>query len=88
MTPPVVAAIDHLAEELADAAAARAAAAAFLALLPERVAGCRTGARAVAHTLEGAPDPDACRAIARPYDWGALAQRMVAEMERRLAPAS
>ena len=33
-------------------------------------------------------DPDACRALARPYDWDALAERMVTTIESRLAGAA
>jgi glycosyltransferase involved in cell wall biosynthesis len=44
---------------------------------------------AVHAALDAAPDPETCRALARPYDWGVLAERMVAEIERRLsAPGS
>lgn len=43
---------------------------------------------AVANALDSRPDAAACRALARPYDWSALAARMVLEMERRLAAAS
>jgi glycosyltransferase involved in cell wall biosynthesis len=39
---------------------------------------------AVERALDSPPDPDARRALARPYDWAALADRMVAEIERRL----
>jgi UDP-galactopyranose mutase len=41
--------------------------------------------RAVERALDAARDPDACRALARPFDWGALADRMVSEIERLLA---
>jgi len=44
--------------------------------------------RAVEQALAAPRNPEACRAIARPYDWSVLAQRMVTEMERRLASAS
>ena len=39
---------------------------------------------AVGRALEPAPDREACRALARPYDWGELARRMVTEIETRL----
>jgi len=39
---------------------------------------------AVHAVLDARPDPETCRAVARPYDWGVLAERMVAEIERRL----
>ena len=39
---------------------------------------------AVARALDSAADPAARRALARPHDWGAIADRMVAEIERRL----
>jgi glycosyltransferase involved in cell wall biosynthesis len=39
---------------------------------------------ATGRALDPAPDREACRALARPYDWGALAERMVTEIERRL----
>jgi len=39
---------------------------------------------AAGRALETAPDPEACRRAARPYDWGELAQRMVMEIETRL----
>ena len=45
-------------------------------------------AAATGLALDRARDPEACRALARPYDWGALAARMVAEVERRLAAGS
>ena len=35
--------------------------------------------------LDARPDAEACRALARPHDWGGLAARMVAEIERRIA---
>jgi hypothetical protein len=35
--------------------------------------------------LDRRPEPGACRALARAHDWSALAARMVAEIERRLA---
>ena len=37
--------------------------------------------------LSAPADPAPRRALARPYDWGELARRMAAEMERRLAAA-
>jgi UDP-galactopyranose mutase len=40
---------------------------------------------AVGRALELSRDPGACRSLARPYDWNALAQRMVAEIESRLS---
>jgi teichuronic acid biosynthesis glycosyltransferase TuaH len=43
---------------------------------------------AVACALDSRPDPEACRALARPHDWSVLAARMVQEMERRLAEVS
>ncbi len=42
-------------------------------------------AAAVGHALDSPPDPGACRALARPHDWGALAARMVSEIECRLS---
>ena len=39
---------------------------------------------AVERALDAGPDRQARRALARPYDWGALAERMVGEIERRL----
>ena len=39
---------------------------------------------AAERALDSAPDPKARRTLARPYDWAALADRMVAEIERRL----
>jgi len=33
-------------------------------------------------------DPEACRALARPHDWGAIARRMVAEIETRSSAAA
>jgi teichuronic acid biosynthesis glycosyltransferase TuaH len=39
---------------------------------------------AVGRALDAGPDPQARRALARPYDWTALAARMVGEIERRL----
>lgn len=41
-------------------------------------------AAAAARALSPAPEREACRALARPHDWGALAERMVGEIERRL----
>jgi glycosyltransferase involved in cell wall biosynthesis len=35
--------------------------------------------------LDARPDAESCRALARPHDWGGLAARMVAEIERRIA---
>jgi hypothetical protein len=43
---------------------------------------------AVASVLDSRADAAACRALARPHDWSALADRMVQEMERRLAAVS
>jgi glycosyltransferase involved in cell wall biosynthesis len=40
---------------------------------------------AVHRALDARPDPEACRGLARPHDWGGLAARMVAEIERRIA---
>ncbi|MEK7329413.1 MAG: glycosyltransferase [Candidatus Eisenbacteria bacterium] len=42
-------------------------------------------AAAVGRAVEFSRDPGACRSLARPYDWSALAQRMVAEIESRLS---
>jgi glycosyltransferase involved in cell wall biosynthesis len=42
-------------------------------------------AAAVGRALELSRDPGACRSLARPYDWNALAQRMVAEIESRMS---
>jgi len=39
---------------------------------------------AAGRALDPAPDREACRALARPYDWGELAGRMVTEIESRL----
>ena len=39
---------------------------------------------AVGRALDAGGDPDARRALARPFDWDALAARMVDEIERRL----
>jgi len=39
---------------------------------------------AAGRALDPAPDRDVCRALARPYDWGELAGRMVTEIESRL----
>jgi hypothetical protein len=39
---------------------------------------------AVELALDAGPDREARRALARPYDWGVLADRMVGEIERRL----
>lgn len=41
--------------------------------------------QAAHHALEQRPAAEACRALARPHDWGGLAARMVTEIERRLA---
>ncbi len=41
-------------------------------------------AAAVGRALGRATDREACRALARPYDWGELARRMVMEIESRL----
>ena len=38
-----------------------------------------------ARALDERPAAEDCRALARPHDWSVLADRMVAEMERRLA---
>ena len=43
---------------------------------------------AVERALDAPRDAEACRALARPHDWGVLARRMVDEMERRLAAAA
>ncbi len=43
--------------------------------------------RALEQALGAAPDPSRRRALARAYDWDALAARMVAEIEARLAAA-
>ncbi len=42
-------------------------------------------AEAVTCALDARPDPEACRALARPHDWEGLARRMVSEIERRVA---
>jgi glycosyltransferase involved in cell wall biosynthesis len=42
---------------------------------------------ALDRVLEAAPDPGRRQALARPHDWGALSEQMVAEIERRLAAA-
>jgi glycosyltransferase involved in cell wall biosynthesis len=39
---------------------------------------------AAGRALDPAPDREVCRALARPHDWGALAGRMVTEIESRL----
>ena len=44
-------------------------------------------ADAVGRALDAQPDPEACRGLARPHDWGRLAARMVAEIEQRLPNA-
>jgi glycosyltransferase involved in cell wall biosynthesis len=41
-------------------------------------------AAAVGVALDEARDPEACRALARPHDWDAIAARMVSEIERRI----
>ena len=43
--------------------------------------------QALAVALAAAPEPSRRRALARPHDWDALAARMVAEIEARLAAA-
>jgi len=43
--------------------------------------------RALAAALDAAPDPSRRRALARSHDWDALAARMVAEIEARIAAA-
>lgn len=43
---------------------------------------------AVERALDAPADPDARRALARPYDWDLLAARMVAEIESRVARAA
>ncbi len=52
------------------------------AATPDAMAG------AVARALDGPADRGACRALARPHDWGALASRMVESIESRLGAAS
>jgi len=42
---------------------------------------------AVGRAAASGRDPGACRALAHPHDWGAIAQRMVAEIERRISAA-
>ncbi|HYM80144.1 MAG TPA: glycosyltransferase [Candidatus Limnocylindria bacterium] len=42
---------------------------------------------AVGQALDQGRDSGACRAMARPYDWSALAERMVGEIEQRLTAA-
>jgi len=42
---------------------------------------------AVGRALAGASDREACRALARPFDWDELARRMVTEIERRIGTA-
>jgi glycosyltransferase involved in cell wall biosynthesis len=51
-------------------------------------AGPGETAHAVQRVLGADRNPDATRALARPYDWSILAHRMVEEMERRLAAVS
>src|SRR5262245_16027541 len=43
--------------------------------------------RALARVLDAAPEPERRQALARPHDWDALSEQMVAEIERRLAAA-
>ena len=43
---------------------------------------------AVARAISSGCRPEACRALARPHDWGAIAQRMVTEIERRMSAAA
>jgi hypothetical protein len=43
---------------------------------------------AVGRALGPGRDPEACRALAHPHDWGVLADRMVAEIEQRMTPAA
>jgi UDP-galactopyranose mutase len=43
---------------------------------------------AVERALDAPPAPEACRSLAEPHDWGGLAARMVAEIERRIAAGS
>jgi UDP-galactopyranose mutase len=43
---------------------------------------------AAGRALGAPPDREACRALARPHDWGALADRMVTEIESRLGAAT
>jgi glycosyltransferase involved in cell wall biosynthesis len=43
---------------------------------------------AVERALDAPANPVACRELARPHDWSLLAERMVSEIERRLARAS
>jgi UDP-galactopyranose mutase len=51
-------------------------------------AGPAEMAAAVERAWRAPREPDACRALARPFDWSALAARMVGEIERRLDAAS
>jgi teichuronic acid biosynthesis glycosyltransferase TuaH len=53
----------------------------MFAATPDEVAG------ALAQALDAPADPARRRALARPHDWDALAARMVAEIEARLAVA-
>lgn len=53
----------------------------LFAATPDEVAG------ALAQALDALADPARRRALARPHDWDALAARMVAEIEARLAVA-
>jgi glycosyltransferase involved in cell wall biosynthesis len=41
-------------------------------------------ARAVTEAIAAHPSRESCRTLARPHDWGMLAGRMVAEIERRI----
>ena len=43
---------------------------------------------AVGRAVELSRDPGACRSLARPFDWGVLARRMVTEIESRLPPGA
>ena len=45
-------------------------------------------AAAVGIALAARPDPEACRALARPHDWDRIAERMVNTIESRLAGVS
>ena len=40
---------------------------------------------AIGRALDPPRDPDACRALARPFDWDHLAAKMVTEIERFVA---
>jgi teichuronic acid biosynthesis glycosyltransferase TuaH len=48
-------------------------------------AGVPEWERAVARALDAPRDPGACRRLALPFDWDRLAERMVEEIERRVA---